>query len=100
MPWSVRSPDLTSCDSWLWGYLKSRMFILKPRTIPERKQCIGDEITAIPQVMIRKETAIIQKKACVDTDGNHSSDIIFYKQNCIVRLTFYSYYEDSDIFSS
>lgn len=37
---------------------------------------------------------------CVDMDGNHSRDIVLYKQICIVKLNFYSYYEDSDIFCS
>ena len=24
--WPARSPDLTACDHWLWGYLKERIF--------------------------------------------------------------------------
>lgn len=81
VPWSARSPDLTSCDCWLWGYLKSKVFGSKPRTIPELKQCIREEIAAIPQSMIRKVTANMQKRweACVDVDGHHSRDIIFHK---------------------
>lgn len=72
VPWSARSPDLTWCYCWLWGYLKS-MFISKPRTIPKLKQCIRNEIADIPQVIIRKVTANMQKRweACVDMDGNH-----------------------------
>lgn len=81
VPWSARSPDLTSCDCWLWGYLKSKVFVSKPRTIPELKQCIREEIAAIPQVMLRKVTANMQKRweACVEVAGHHLSDIIFHK---------------------
>lgn len=81
VPWSARSPDLTSCDCWLWGYLKSKVFASKPRTIPELKQCIREEIAAIPQAMIRKVTTNMQKRweACVNEEGRHLSDIIFHK---------------------
>jgi len=38
VPWSARSPDLSAWDYFLWGYLKSRVFISKPGTIAELKQ--------------------------------------------------------------
>ena len=31
VPWPVRSPDLSACYYFLWGYLKSTVFISKPR---------------------------------------------------------------------
>ena len=37
-PWPARSPDLSACDYFLWVYLKSRVFITKPRTKAELKQ--------------------------------------------------------------
>lgn len=81
VPWAARSPDLTSCDCWLWGYLKSKVFISKPQNIAELKQSIRNEIAAIPQTMLRKVTANMQKRweACVDGEGQHLSDIIYHK---------------------
>jgi len=38
VPWPARSPDLSDCDYFLWGYLKSRVFISKPITIVELRQ--------------------------------------------------------------
>ena len=38
VPLPARSPDLSVCDYFLWGYLKSRVFISKPRTTAELKQ--------------------------------------------------------------
>jgi len=35
VPWPARSPDLSACDYFLWGYLKSGVFISEPRTIAE-----------------------------------------------------------------
>ena len=51
VPWPTRSPDLSTCYSFLWGYLQSRVFISKPRTIEELKQSIKEEIAAIPEQM-------------------------------------------------
>ena len=44
VPWPARSPDLSACDYSLWGYLWSRVFISKPRSIAELKQSIKEEI--------------------------------------------------------
>jgi len=38
VPWPARSPDLSACDYFLWGYLKRRVFISKPRTVTELRQ--------------------------------------------------------------
>jgi len=54
VPWPARSPDLSACDYFLWGYLKSRVFISKPRTIAELRQSIKEEIVAIPEQMTRR----------------------------------------------
>jgi len=54
VPWPARSPDLSACDYFLWRYLKSRVFISKPRTITELKQIIKEEIAVIPEQMIRR----------------------------------------------
>jgi len=31
VPWTARSPDLSACGYFLWGYLKSKVFISKPK---------------------------------------------------------------------
>jgi len=33
VPWPAHSPDLSACDYFLWGHLKSRIFFSKSRTI-------------------------------------------------------------------
>jgi len=53
VPWLARLPDLSACDYFLWGYLESRVFISKPRTIAELKQSIKEEIAVIPEQMTR-----------------------------------------------
>ena len=53
VPWLARSPDLSSCYSFLWGYLQSRVFISKPRNIVELRQSRKEEIAAIPKQITR-----------------------------------------------
>jgi hypothetical protein len=47
VPWLARSSDLSACDYFIWGYLKSEVFISEPRTIEELKHRIEKEIAAI-----------------------------------------------------
>jgi hypothetical protein len=47
----LRSPDLSACDYFLWGYLKSKLLISKPTTTEELKQGIKEEVSAIPEQM-------------------------------------------------
>jgi hypothetical protein len=35
--WPPRTCDLTTCDYFLWGLVKSHVYVNKPRTIPEIK---------------------------------------------------------------
>ena len=49
--WPPRSPDLTPPDFFLWGYLKSKVYVNKPRTVAELKDNIREEIAAIPAEM-------------------------------------------------
>ena len=54
LDWPPRSPDLTPPDFFLWGYLKSRVYVNKPRTVEELKDNIREEIAAIPAEMLAK----------------------------------------------
>lgn len=49
--WPARSPDLTPLDFFLWGYLKSKVYVNRPNTLQELKQKIREEINGIPPEM-------------------------------------------------
>ncbi|KAJ4428288.1 hypothetical protein ANN_24306 [Periplaneta americana] len=52
--WPPRSPDLTVCDFFLWGHLKTKVFGGNlTRTIPALQQRIREEVAAIPVSMLR-----------------------------------------------
>ncbi|GFT51473.1 uncharacterized protein TNCV_3348991 [Trichonephila clavipes] len=51
-PWPPRSPDLAPADFWLWGYLKSRVYLSGPSSLLELKDAIRREVSSIhPDVL-------------------------------------------------
>ena len=70
LPWPPRSPDLSMCDFYLWGFLKSPVYAGKPRTLEELKTAIRENIGLDSN--FRKRLQI-----CVRENGHHLSDIIF-----------------------
>ena len=67
VPLLALSPDLSACGYFLWGYLKSKVFISKPRTTAELKQRIKEEIAAIPEQITRRvmENLRVRLKQCL-----------------------------------
>jgi len=61
------------------GYLKSRVFICKSRTIKELTQSIKEEITAIPEQVTRRvmENLGVRLKQCLRNGGRYLSEVIF-----------------------
>ena len=47
--WPPRSPDLTPCDFFLWGYLKAKVFSTPPQNIQVLRQKIVDEFNDLRQ---------------------------------------------------
>ena len=56
VPWPPRSPDLSTCDFVLWGYLKSRVYTHKPRTLNDFKEAIRQEIRPIDHQLLARVT--------------------------------------------
>lgn len=69
--WPPRSPDLTAPDCFLWGYLKERVYVNKPATIPQLKQNIRNEIQAITPEILRKVMQNVLERAHIRANGHH-----------------------------
>jgi hypothetical protein len=54
MTWPARIPDLNVCDFLLWGYLKSKVYENKPRTLEELKEAFRQVIGTITNQMLSK----------------------------------------------
>ena len=77
--WPSRSPDLSTCDVFLWGYLKSRFYTHKPRTLNDLKEAILQEIRPIDRQLLVCVMDDFKKRLenCIQEDGRHLTDIIF-----------------------
>lgn len=74
--WPPRSPDLTPPDFFLWGYLKSKVYINMPRTLDALKTNIRQEI-ASETLADTMENAAKRAVFAVQAQGGHLRDIVF-----------------------
>ena len=79
--WPARSPDLSPCDFFLWGYLKAKVYEHRPTTIPALKEAIVREIAAIPREMINNVMRTFRSRLqhCVSCGGGHLKGEVFKK---------------------
>jgi hypothetical protein len=81
LTWPARSPDLSVCDVFLWGYLKSLVYADCPQNIETLKANIHLAISNIPEDMLSRCMQDVQQRCeeCLCKNGGHLSDIIFRK---------------------
>jgi hypothetical protein len=56
--WPARSPDLNTCDIFLWEYLEGKVYEKLPRTTEDLKENFMDEAAAISPIMLQR---VVQK---------------------------------------
>ena len=80
VPWPPRSPDLSSCDFFLWEYLKARVYTHKPRNLKELKDVIRQEVLTIDQQLLARAMDDFKRRIenYIQEDGRHRNDIIFH----------------------
>ena len=74
LPWPPRSPDLTSCDYVLWGYVKDHMFVPHmPLDLAELQQRIEHAVTGIDHQMLVRVWQKLDYRIdiCRVTNGGH-----------------------------
>ena len=76
-----------ACDFFLWGYLKSKVYVRKPRTVDDLKVSIREEIATVPQEMLVNVMQNFEERlrTCDRQEGRHLSDIIF--RNCVINVS-------------
>jgi hypothetical protein len=82
MTWPARSTDLSACDCFLWGYLKSQVFKAPaPHTVQELKQRIQKEVKRIPVEMLQRVMDDVRKRLteCLTRNGGQMNGDIFRK---------------------
>jgi hypothetical protein len=73
------SPDLNSCDFFLWGYLKAQVYQHRPQILEGLKEAITQEVAAIPSEMTRRFMEKYREglNQCIENEGHHLSDVVF-----------------------
>jgi len=72
--WPPRSPDLTVCDFFLWGYVKDRVYIPPlAQTLPELRERIRVAVTTVSQDMLNNVWAELRHRleTCFAANGQH-----------------------------
>lgn len=69
--WPARSPDLTPCDFFLWGFLKDRVYSAKCATLDQLKQRIREACAAVTPEMCKRVCDSVSErcKVCIDRGG-------------------------------
>ncbi|CAH2093266.1 unnamed protein product [Euphydryas editha] len=75
--WPSRSPDLSPCDFFLWGYLKSVVYENNPNNLELKRHIY--EINNIPRITFRRvfQNLRVRFQECQAAEGRHSDNIIF-----------------------
>lgn len=71
--WPPRSPDLTPCDFWLWGFLKDQVYREKPATLSHLKDCIRRHVRGLHADLLRSavEHTVLRLDRVVQSHGEH-----------------------------
>ena len=74
MPWPPRSQDLTLCDFFLWGFVKSKLYAERPQNIQKLKlkteNVFRNDLTADMCSRVLQEYQQRLRK-CIENVGGH-----------------------------
>ncbi|XP_064469579.1 uncharacterized protein LOC135384303 [Ornithodoros turicata] len=73
MPWPARSPDLTPCDFFLWGYVKSKVYSGQVSSLQQLKARIENAIRSLDIEILTRVFVEYRKRLqkCIDRRGHH-----------------------------
>ena len=74
MPWPPRSPDLTPCDFFLWGFVKGLVYVPPlPKDVDELKDRITEAVATIDNAMLERVWQELDYRldVCRVTNGAH-----------------------------
>jgi len=66
--WPPRSPDLSTCGFYLWGYLKGKVYANNPKTLEDLKENIRTEIRKIYTAELHRvyDNVLQRAQKCID----------------------------------
>jgi hypothetical protein len=71
LPWPANSPDLTPCDFFLWGYVKSLVYQTQPADLHELRGRIQQSFEMLPREMVDRSIEAYQHRLqrCIELNG-------------------------------
>jgi Helix-turn-helix domain (DUF4817) len=77
-PWASHSPDLNPPDFFLWGYVKDRVYVNKPRTIAQLKDAVSDVVRGISPDVCRNvvDNFTVRVRECSARNGAHVEHVL------------------------
>jgi hypothetical protein len=77
--WQPPSPDLSTCDFYLWEYLKGKVYESNPHTLEELRKNIRNAVETIEVTFLRMEYLNMTKRApkCTDSQGSHFQHLLY-----------------------
>ena len=76
--WPPRSPDFSPLDFFLWGHLKSKVYVNPPRDLDDLEERITAEVNVLrrDRVLIRRAVYDMLRRAqiCQERNGGHVGD--------------------------
>jgi hypothetical protein len=69
--WPPYSPDLTPCDFFLWGWVKSQIYRTQPTDLDDLQSRIQQAFDELPQEMINRAIDSYERRLerCIEVDG-------------------------------
>ncbi|GBN28474.1 hypothetical protein AVEN_90995-1 [Araneus ventricosus] len=76
--WPPYSPDLNPCDSFLWGYIKDKVYAGNPQSIEDLKTAIQTVIESIETSTLQRvmQNFALRLRHIIATDGRHIEHVI------------------------
>lgn len=77
LEWPPRSPDLSSCDNALWGFIKQKVAATRYETVDELKDAVRRAFTAITPAMLKRISHRTWRRIilCYENDGVHTDTL-------------------------
>lgn len=77
LAWPPRSPDLTTCDNWLWSFVKEQVSSKRLHSIDELKQAVRDAFGQIKSIMLKRACRRTWRRIqlCKENDGIHTDTL-------------------------
>ena len=76
--WPSYSPDLSSCDFYLWKTLKQKVYANNPHNLYQLKENITNAIRRITREELQAVSANVVKRAqkCIDVNGEYFQHLL------------------------